>query len=261
LEIQDLIHSTAIVHPRATIGEGSRIGPFCIVEENVVLGKECFLESHVVLRGHTRLGDKVRVYPQAVIGAEPQHVGYNGEPTRVEIGNGVVIREGVTIHRGTPFGTGETRIEDHSYIMAYAHVAHDCRVGKNVIIANSVQMAGHVEIEDFAVIGGLSAIAQHCRIGRYCYLGGCSGIRKDLPPFLLGKGYQFRVQGINVVGLTRQGFSSATLARLKRLYKIFYLQKLTVNQAIEKALLEIGETDDVKLFIDFIKGSKLGFTR
>lgn len=255
------IHSTAIVDSNAEIGEGSSIGPYCIIGPDVRIGKNCHLESHVVIRGHTLLSEGVRVYPFAMLGGEPQHLGYKEEPTTVEIGERVTIRESVTIHRGTTFGHGRTVVGSDSYIMAYCHLAHDCTVGRNVILANSVQLAGHCVVEDFATLGGLSGTSQYCRVGRYCYVGGGSILRKDLPPFLSGKGNEFRAQGINVIGLTRRGFSQPTLTRLKKLFKIFYLQHLTISQALEKVSVELGESDEVRLFTDFIQSSKVGFIR
>lgn len=255
------IHPTAIVHPGAVLGEETTVGAFSIIGENVRVGNGCNIQEHVIVRGHTTIGDECKVFPFAVVGGEPQHLKYRGEPTQVEIGNRVVLRESVTVHVGTEFGLKTTKIGDDCFIMAYCHVAHDCIVGKNVIIANSVQLAGHTEVQDFSTLGGLSAVAQHCRVGRYCYIGGGSIIRKDLVPFTVGKGNDFEVQGINVVGLGRQGFSPSTLQRLKSVYKIFFLQNLTVDQAVEKILAEIGETDEVKVFLDFVKQSKVGFIR
>ena len=255
------IHPTAIVHPKAVLGEGTRVGPFSVIGEHVVTGRDCDIQEHVVVRGHTTIGDEVKIFPFAAIGGEPQHLRYRGEPTTVEIGNRVTLRESVTVHRGTPFDKGKTCIGDDSFIMAYTHVAHDCEVGRSVIVANASQLAGHVVVEDFVTLGGQTGIAQHCRIGRFCYVGGASVIRKDLAPFLLGKGNIFEIQGINVVGLTRNGFSGSAIRQLKSLYKIFFLQKLTVTQAIEAAVTELGGSDEVKVFLDFVKKSKMGIER
>lgn len=256
-----LIHPTAIVHESARIGAGTRIGAYSIVGENVALGENCDIQEHVVLRGHTTIGHRTQIFPFSVIGGEPQHLKYKGEPTTVVIGDDVILRESVTVHRGTSFGLGKTEIGDKSFIMAYAHVAHDCIVGKSTIICNAVQLAGHVTVEDCATIGGASEVAQHCRVGRYCYVAGGSTLRKDLPPFLTGKGNEFQVQGINAVGLTRQGFQADTVKRLKSIYKIFYLQNLTVAQAIEKAGIDFGSAPEVKMFLEFIQSSKMGFVR
>lgn len=255
------IHPTAIVSPEAVLGEGTTVGPFSIIGDHVRLGARCQVQEHVILRGHTHIGDDVKIFPFSVIGGEPQHLKYKGEPTTVEIGNRVTLRESVTVHVGTEFGNKTTTIGDDSYLMAFTHVAHDCIVGRNVIIANDVQLAGHTEVQDFATIGGQSAVAQFCRVGRYTYIGGGSIIRKDLAPFLVGKGNEFVVQGINAVGLTRQGYSPDALSRLKAVYKAFFLQGLTVNQAIEKIVTAHGEAEEVKVFLDFVRSSKIGFHR
>lgn len=255
------IHASAIVHPKAVLGENVKVGPFTTIGEHVILGDGCEVGSHVVLEGRTEFKNNVKIFPFCVIGAEPQHLKYRGEPTKVIVGNRVILRESVTIHRGTDFGNKETVIGDDSFLMAYTHVAHDCIVGKNVIIANGTQLAGHVTIEDNVFLGGMSAVTQFTRVGRYCYVGGVSTLRKDLPPFLLGKGNDFEVQGVNQVGLTRNGFSPETILSIKRLYKIFYLQNLTTSEAEDKILTEIGETDEVKVFLDFIRTTHSGITR
>ncbi len=179
----------------------------------------------------------------------------------MEIGDRVVLRESVTVHRGTEFGGGKTVIGDDGYFMAYSHVAHDCIIGKKAIVCNTVQLAGHVIVGDSVIIGGASEVAQFCRVGSYCYVGGGSTLRKDLPPFLVGKDNEFKVQGINVVGLERHGYAPEAIQRLRKLYKIFYMQGLTVSQAIEKVVTDIGETDEVKVFLDFVRSSKVGFIR
>jgi len=255
------IHPTAIVDKGAVIGEGTQIGAFSMIGPNVQMGKNCRIHEHVVVRGHTTCGEGVEIYPFAVVGEPPQHLKYQGEPTEVVIGNQAILREMVTVHLGTSFGGGKTTIGDGAYLMAYTHVAHDCSVGKGVIIANAVQLGGHVIIEDYANLGGQSAVAQFCRIGRYCYLGGGSIIRKDLPPFLLGKGNDFQIQGINAIGLMRHGFSETTISHLKQVYRIFYLQHLTVARAIEKILQEVGDKEEVHIFLDFVRDSKQGLVR
>lgn len=255
------IHPTAIVDPHAQLGPGTEVGPFSTIGEHVVMGTNCKIHQNVVLWGHTSLEDEVTVFPFAVIGSPPQHVKYDGEPTRVEIGARVTLREGVTVHRGTAFDRGVTRVGNDTFLMAYCHIAHDCVVGKEGTIANAVQLAGHVTIGDFVTIGGHSAIAQHCRIGCYSYVGGGSILRQDLLPFMVGKGTDFQVQGVNAVGLKRRGFSSDTVSSLKTLYKIFYLQKLTVNQAIEKMRETVGQTDECQLVVDFASSSRMGFIR
>lgn len=256
-----LIHPTAVVHPKAQLGMGVKVGAYSVLGEGVSVGDGSEIQEHVVLTGRTNLGKNVRVFPFAVVGSEPQHLHYKQESTEVEVGDNTILREYVTVHRGTSLGTGKTSVGRNCYIMAYAHIAHDCEVGSSVILCNSVQLAGHVVVEDHANIGGLTGVVQFCRVGKFCYVGGASMIRKDLPPFLMGKGNDFEVQGINSIGLSRQGFSSETVQQLKTLYKIFYLQNLTVAQAIEKAGMEMGTLPEVQHFIDFVKSSKLGFIR
>lgn len=255
------IHPTAFVSADAKLGRGVSVGAYSIIDSGAVIGEKTQIREHVIIRPGTTIGSECTIHPFAVLGEEPQHLAYKGEPTTVEIGDRVILRESTTVHRGTAFGNKATRIGDDCFIMAYTHVAHDCQIGKKVIIANAVQLAGHVEIDSFVTLGGHSAVAQFCRVGRYCYIGGGTVIRKDVPPFLLGKGAEFEVQGINAIGLEKSGFSESTVKRLRNLYKIFFLQKLTVSKAIEKIMLEVGDTDDVRLFLDFVKSSKNGIHR
>lgn len=255
------VHPTAIVHPTVVLGESVRVGAYSIIDEGAQIGNFCDIQDHVVIRRLTKIGNDVKIFPFAVIGAEPQHFKYQGEETLVEIGDGAIIRESVTIHRGTSFGRSITTVGEGTLLMAYVHVAHDCIVGKKVIMANGVQLAGHTTIEDFAVVGGLSGISQFCRVGKYCYLGSASMIRKDLPPFLTGKGNDFKVQGINVIGLQRNNFSSEAINKLRKVYKIFYRRHLTVAKAIEQVQEELGETNEVRVFLDFIRQSEVGVIR
>ncbi len=255
------IHPTALVHPDAHLGEGTRVGAYAIVDAKVQTGRGCVIHNHAVIRDFSVLGDEVQVHPFAVIGGDPQHVKYRGEPTTVSIGNRVVLRESVTVNRGTTFGNGTTVVGDDVLIMAYSHVGHDCIVGNNVIIANSVQLAGHVTVGKNAVIGGISGVTQFCSVGDFCFLGASSLLRKDLPPYLSGKGNDFEVQGVNVVGLERSGVSPEVIRSLRNLYKIFYRQKLTVSQALEKATIEIPSSPEREIFLSFLKSSKMGIVR
>ncbi|NBX92872.1 MAG: acyl-ACP--UDP-N-acetylglucosamine O-acyltransferase [Proteobacteria bacterium] len=255
------IHPAAIIHPKAQLGKRVTVGAYSIIGEGVSIGDDTEIQEHVVIRSNTSVGKAVKISPFCALGTEPQHLKYKQEETLTEVGDHSVLREYVTIHRGTPAGGGKTTVGNHSYLMAYAHVAHDCHVGSHVIICNAVQLAGHVLIEDHANIGGLTGIVQFCRVGKFCYVGGGSLIRKDLPPYLSGKGNEFQVQGINSVGLTRQGAGQETLQKLKSLYKIFYMQNLTISQAIEKSMAELGQVPEVQHFVDFIQKSKMGFVR
>lgn len=255
------IHPTAVVDPRAQLDEGVQIGPYSVIGPDVKIRKGSIVQNNVTIVGNTMIGENVKVFPFAVIGQEPQHFKYKNEPTLTEVGSHCTIREFVTIHRGTELGGGITEIGESSYLMAYSHVAHDCSIGRNVIICNAAQIAGHVVIEDHATIGGLVGVVQFCRVGKFAYVGGTSTIRKDLPPFLVGKGHDFKIQGVNVVGLSRNGFDSEVIQDLKRVYKLFYLQGYTASVALEKASAEFSANTEAQHFVNFIKNSKVGIIR
>ncbi len=216
------IHPSAIVDPSARLGEGVRIGPFCIVGPNVTLGAGTTLISHVVVEGHTELGEAVTVHPFATIGLAPQHLGYRGEPTRTEIGPRTVIREHVTIHRGTPIGTGVTKVGADCLLMCVTHIAHDCAIGDRVIFANNAVLGGHVTVGDNAVIGGAAAIHQWVRVGRQAMVGGASGVEGDVIPFGSVIGNRARLAGLNVIGLKRRGFDRAQIHRLRAAFKLLF---------------------------------------
>lgn len=254
------IHPTSYVHPNVRLGVSVNIGPFCIIEEGAEIGDRTVLQSHVVVRGKTKIGQDVKIFPFACVGMEPQHLKYNGEPTETFIGDRVILRESVTIHRGSQAGTGITEVHQDCYLMAYVHVAHDCKVGEKSIIANAVQIAGHSEIGKSVLFGGHSAITQFNRVGDYAFIGGGSLIRKDLPPYIIGKG-DFEVQGINAIGLERSGFSKETIQTLRKVYKIFYLENLKTGQAIEKIQMTFPGSKEAENFIEFVKASKSGILR
>jgi UDP-N-acetylglucosamine acyltransferase len=255
------IHPTAEIHSKAQIGKGCRIGAFCSIEENTQIGDGCLIERNVAIRRGTTIGNEVKIHPFVVLGDEPQHLRYRGEPTELAVGDRVVIREFSTLHRGTVFGRNKTEIGNDCYLMAYSHIAHDCIVGNEVILANGVQLAGHVEIGDHVIIGGLTGVSQFCRVGSHAFIGGSSMLRKDLPPFLAGKGNDFKVQCINQVGLEKRGFSHEAISQLRKLFHVFYLQNLTLSKAIEKTITELEKTPEIKSFIDFLRNSKMGIIR
>jgi UDP-N-acetylglucosamine acyltransferase len=255
------IHPTAIVGSRAVLGEGVTIGAYSIVEDGARIGAGCRIAEHVIIRSRVILGERVQVYPGAVLGEDPQHLKAKGEDADVIVGDDTILREMVTVHRGTEGGINKTTIGKRALIMAYNHIAHDCQVGDGVIMANACQLAGHVTIEPYANLGGATLIPQHLRVGRYSFLGAGSMLRKDVPPFVIGKGSPFEVMGINTVGLERNGFSPPTIRRLRNLYKVFFLGKGTVSQAIERVAAEIGDHDEVRLFLDFVRSSEAGIAR
>ena len=254
-----LIHPTAMVDPSAEIGEGVEIGPNTIVGPHVCLGENTRVGANCLIEGWTTIGRRCRIFHAAVIGSEPQDVKYRGERTYVKIGDGNIIREFVTIHRATGEDK-ETRIGDRCFIMAYAHVAHNCTLGSNVVLANSVNMAGHVLIEDFATIGGVTPIHQFVRIGKYAFIGGGSRIPMDIVPYVKVAGNPARVSGLNAVGLQRHGFSEETRQILKQAYKMIFRSRLNVSQALERIKTEIKPIPEIQHLVDFIESSERGIT-
>lgn len=253
------IHSSAIVAESATIGSGCSIGPFCTVGPDIELGEGCELVSHVVLDGHTRLGKRNRIFSFAAVGAAPQDLKYQGEPTRLEVGDENVIRESATISRGTVGGGGTTQIGSHCLIMAYAHIGHDSQIGDHCILANAATLAGHVVIEDYAIVGALCPVHQFCRIGRYAYVGGGTTITQDVLPFSLTSATrETHAFSLNKVGLERRGFSKDQLRGLHRAYRMLLAAKLNTTQALEKLKANEALSDEVQYLIAFIEGSSRG---
>lgn len=254
------IHSTAIVHPNAKIDNNVIIGPYCIVGENVSILSGTELVSNVIVDGHTKIGKNNKIFHSSVIGTAPQDLKYNGEPTEVVIGNNNNIREFVTINRSSIIGE-PTTIGNNNLLMTYMHVAHNCIIGNNVIIANAVNLAGHIEIADFVTIGGMTAIHQFVKIGKYAFVGGASGVKKDVPPFTRGEGMPYEVVGLNSVGLQRKGFSKESIISIKKIYNWFYKSKMNVTQALN-SLEKYGELNEFEnAFVDFIKNAERGICK
>jgi UDP-N-acetylglucosamine acyltransferase len=253
------IDPRAIVHPRAQLGLNVSIGPNTIVEENVVIGDGTAIAANAYIANGARVGKECRIHHGAVVGHAPQDLKYANEPTLLELGDRNTVREYATLHRGT-HETGKTVIGDDNFFMAYSHVAHDCRVGSNVIMANCSALAGHVLLEDFVIIGGLTPIHQFCRLGRHAMVGGGTAIGKDVPPFSLIGNRPAVWEGLNSIGLRRRGFSAAVLDALDKAYLLVYRSGLNTSQALDKirgdfALMAIEE---VRTVVDFIAGSKRG---
>ena len=255
------IHETAIVSPQAVIGDDCYIGAFSIVGDEVILGDKVRLESHVVIDGKTSVGSETRVYPFVSIGLAPQDLKYAGEPTATRIGKNNHIREFVTIHRGTAGGGGLTEIGDNNLFMAQAHVAHDCRIGNEVIMANAATLAGHVTIEDRANVGAYSGVHQFCRIGREAFVGGYSVVVKDALPFAVSQGNHAKCYGLNRVGMRRRGYSKETIEKLHHAYHLLLSSKLNTTQAIEKIKEEIKDCAEVDLLVRFIETSQRGVVK
>jgi UDP-N-acetylglucosamine acyltransferase len=209
-----MIHPTALVHPRAELGDGIEIGPYSIIEDDVIIGNNCKIQSHVYIDSGTRLGEGIKISKGAVLGTAPQDLKYKGEKTYLEVGEGTAIREFATLNRGTDYSY-KTVVGKNCFLMAYCHIAHDCIIGNNVIISNAVNMAGHVEIDEYVGIGGLTAIHQFVKIGQHCFVGGGLRVQKDIPPYILAMGEPMQYGGVNHVGLSRRGFSLEVLREIK----------------------------------------------
>ncbi|CAN5585619.1 acyl-ACP--UDP-N-acetylglucosamine O-acyltransferase [soil metagenome] len=255
------IHETAIVSPQAEIGEDCYIGAFSTVGDEVVLGNRVRLESHVVVDGKTEIGDDTRVYPFVSIGLAPQDLKYAGEPTAVEIGKRNHIREFVTVHRGTSGGGGLTRIGDDNLLMAQAHIAHDCLLGNEIIMANAATLAGHVEIADRANIGAYSGVHQFCRIGLEAFVGGYSVVVKDAMPYAVIQGNHAKCYGLNRVGMNRRGYAKETIEKLHSAFHLLLSAKLNTTQAVQKIRAEISDCKEVDLLVEFIEASKRGVVK
>jgi UDP-N-acetylglucosamine acyltransferase len=255
------IHSTAVISQDARIAEGVEIGPFSVVGPSVTIGKNTVIGSHVVIQSHTDIGENNRILQFASLGAPPQDLKYAGEETRVILGNNNTIREFVTINRSTTADIGMTKIGDNNLIMAYCHVAHNCLLENNIIMANAANLAGHIHVEDFAIIGGLTGIHQFSRIGRHSIIGGASAVTKDVPPYVTAAGHYASLYGLNLIGLKRRGFPEETISALKQVYKIFFRSSLTVAKAVARARAEAPDLPEVRTFIEFIERSRRGVTR
>ncbi len=256
-----MIHETAIVDSKSKIDSNVEIGPYSIIEENVSIGSGTIIGSHVVIKPYVNIEPDCEIFQYAAIGAPPQSLKFKGEKSDIRIRRGTIVREFVTIHRGTEFGGGLTEIGEDNFLMAYTHIAHDCITGRKVVMSNNTTLGGHITIGDYATIGGLVAIHQFVRIGNYAFVGGKSAVVKDIPPYVIAAGDRAKLHGLNSVGLKRHGFSEETLSSLKKTYRIFFRIGLTLNEAIERVKAEVEQIPEVVHLIDFIKSSQRGITR
>jgi UDP-N-acetylglucosamine acyltransferase len=253
------VHPTAIVDRGAKIPASCKIGPYCTVGAEVELGEGCELISHVVMEGPSRIGARNRFFPFSSIGLGPQDLSYAGEPTRLEMGDDNIVREFVTLNRGTVKGGGVTRVGSHTLIMAYTHVAHDCVIGDHVILANAATLGGHVTVEEWAVVGALCPVHQFVRIGAHSYIGGGTTITRDVLPF--SKTVAARdthAYGLNALGLERRGFSKERIRKIHHAYKVLLASKLNTSQALEKLRGESDRGEDVEMLIRFVEASERG---
>lgn len=253
-----MIHETAVVDPLARIGEGVKIGPYCRISHNVTLGDRCVLDSHIVIEGPTTIGSDNRFYPFCVIGVPPQDLKFAGEDTSLIIGSHNTFREYVNVHRGTKGGGGQTRIGDRNFLMVGAHVAHDCILGNEIIMANAATLAGHVIVEDHASIGAYSGVHQFCRIGRYGYVGGYSVITKDVLPYSKTVSERnTKAYGANTIGLERKGFTREQIANIKAAFRLLLQSNLNTSQALE-AIRQSSPAPEVEVLVQFIESSERG---
>lgn len=247
------IHSTAIIEPGATLGEDVTIGPYCHVGGDVVLHAGVVLHSHVVVAGRTRIGDRTRVFPFASIGHEPQDLKYQGEESSLVIGADNIIREYVTMNPGTRGGNMVTRVGDGGLFMAGSHVAHDCDVGNNVILANNATLGGHVVVGDYAILGGLSAAHQFVRIGRHAIIGGMSGVERDVIPYGSVIGDRARLSGINVIGMQRRGFSRDEIQAMRGAVQMLFAENGTLSERVDEIADRYPEVQPVRDMVEFIR--------
>jgi UDP-N-acetylglucosamine acyltransferase len=256
------IHPTAVIHSQAILAASVSVGPFAVIGEGVELGDGCEVMSHAVLGGPTRMGGHNRIFPFASIGLDPQDTKYHGEPTRLEIGEGNTFREFVTVHRGTVEGEGLTRIGNHNLLMAYVHIAHDCRLGDHIIMANAASLAGHVEIGDHATVGAFCGIHQFCRIGAYSFLGSYTLVNQDILPYSKTSSARVaEVLGSNRIGLERRGLGRADMDELEQAFRLLCRSKLNTTQALEAIEGRKFQSEHVRALVDFIRSSERGVVK
>src|SRR5213592_620819 len=251
------IHASALVSRKAELADDVEVGAFAIIGDNCTVPSGCIIAPRATLERNVTLGQNVQVGMGTILGGPPQDLKFAGEETTVEIGEGTVIREYTTINRGTS-QSFKTTVGRNCLLMSYVHLAHDCHIGNNVILSNVVQLAGHVTVEDRAIISGLSAAHQFVRIGRQSFIGGCSRVSKDIPPFLKAVGNPVKLYGLNTIGLQRSGMDEATIRELKRAYRLLFRSDLNVTQAIERAQNELEPLPEVKELLRFVEGSERG---
>jgi UDP-N-acetylglucosamine acyltransferase len=256
-----VIDARAVVHPGARLGSAVEVGPFSVVGPEVILGDRTRLLSHVTIEGPTELGPDNVVSPMVSLGGPPQDLKYAGEPTRLVVGARNRIREFVTLNRGTGGGGGVTTIGDDNLLMAYVHVAHDCRVGSRTVFGNAATLAGHVEVGDDAVVGAFSGVHQFCRVARHAFIGGYSVVTRDALPWVVTAGNRARSHGLNTVGLERRGYPAETVAAIKRCYRLLFQSKLRLAEALDRVEQELGDVAEVRYFVEFVRGSERGICR
>ena len=254
------IHPTAVINKKARLGNKVTVGPYTVIDGDVEIGEGCVIHSHVYIADGARIGKNCHIHHGAAVATVPQDLKFSGEKTILEIGDNVVIREFCDLNRGTSH-LGKSVIGSDSFLMAYTHVAHDCRVGENVILANGVQLAGHVTIEEKVTIGGLVPVHQFCVIGKHAFIGGGYRVVKDVPPYVLAAGEPLSFKGLNIVGLNRRGFEKEVIHKLQKCYRLIYRSKLNTSQAVRKVREEIALIPEVEAVLMFIEQSERGIIK
>lgn len=247
------IHQFAIINPKARLGDNVSIGPFCVVGPDVLIGNRVKLQSHVVVEGLTDIGDDCDIYPFAHLGGPPQHAGHKGEPTRLSIGPRNIIREHVTMHCGTSMGRSVTKVGADGFFMVGVHIGHDCVVGDKVVMANAATLGGHVVVSDHVIMGGLSAAHQHTRIGRHAFVGGMAGVNHDVIPFGNVWGNHAHLEGLNLVGLKRRGFSREAINALRAAYRMLFAEEGTFQERLDDTAFAYSSWPEVMEIVDFIR--------
>lgn len=256
-----LIDPRSIIDPKAKLADNVRVGPWSIIGPGVEIGEGTEVASHVVIRANTKIGKNNKFYQFASIGEDPADKKFAGEETWLEIGSDNVFREGVTLHRGTGFGGGVTRVGDNNLLMPYVHVAHDCTVGNNTVFANNVGISGHVEVGDWVVLGGYAGVNQFLKIGAHAMIGGMTHISNDVPAFVIVSGTPPEVRTINAIGLERRGFDKTMILQVRRAFKVLYKRGLTVKEALLELQAMAENSPEVKIFVDSILSSTKGIQR
>lgn len=251
------IHPTAIVDPGAELGDDVEVGPYAVVGPQVTIGARSIVSVRAIVERNARIGEDCRLGAGSIVGGDPQDLKYKGEETWVEIGDGTVVREYVTVNRGTD-QSFRTTVGKRCLLMAYVHVAHDCHIGDDVILANVVQLAGHITIGDHATISGMTPVHQFVKIGCHAFIGGMSRVTKDVPPFVKAAGSPMKLYGLNSIGLERRGFTRETIRELKKAYALFFASDLNVSQALERARSELAPLPEVEMLIRFVEESERG---
>ena len=251
------MYKNSIISPKSNIDTSVEIGPFCIIEDNVSIDKNCKIHSHVIIKSGTSIGQDCEIFSGAVLGEIPQDLKYNGEKTKLKIGNNNIIREYVTIHKATA-DRKITEIGNNCMLMAYSHIAHDSIIKNNVILSNGVQVGGHVDIDDFVIVGGATPIHQFCKLGKFSFIGGGYRVVQDVPPYIKAMGEPLKYFGVNSIGLSRNQFSSDQISLIKKAYKILYRSEYNISQAVNILNNDYSDNEQINEIINFIDNSNRG---